>query len=72
MMTVLFNPELMIGVDIDSRLIKNAIKQMHKVSNHQDVTELIALNENGDRIEETKEEQNALIKKLKTLPLSMQ
>ena len=32
MMTILYKPQLMIGVDIDYRLIKGAIKQLHKIS----------------------------------------
>lgn len=65
MMTVLFKPAIMIGVDIDFRLIKSAIKQMHKISSQTEVTKLISENEKGDSIDERKEEENKLIKRLK-------
>ena len=60
--TFTFEPEIMIGVDIDHKVIAGAIKQMHKVAQEHDVLEMIAN-------EEEKEESSANV--IDKLPLSL-
>jgi 7SK snRNA methylphosphate capping enzyme len=38
MITLLYKPELIIGVDIDHKLISGGIKQMHKIANEIEIT----------------------------------
>jgi len=38
MCTLLYKPEIMIGVDINHKLIAKAIKSMHKIANEHSVT----------------------------------
>ena len=62
--TFTFKPEIMIGVDIDHKVIAGAIKQMHKVAQEHEVLEEIAKQD-----EEAKEESSASV--IDKLPLSL-
>ena len=78
LVTLKFNPELIIGVDIDHKLISGAIKQMHKVSNEHQTSKLIGEflnNTQTDLPEETKESKEEIediLKRIKHLPISLQ
>ena len=79
-MTLNFTPELVIGVDIDNKLISRAIKNIHKVTNDllvKSVVDGISENESEEvkkddmQVETTDERQQKILSNIESLPRSL-
>ena len=67
------NPKLVIGIDIDQRLVKNAIENIHRVINTESTIEI--LEQKDEFMEEDEGSHTKLIEllsKTKNLPKSLQ